>query len=179
MLQAGYTRENPLAITLWYVNDGRYSDVEEQYINAISSQLQETGLFAVEVSGAPWDQFRVQMAECGYPAYLLGWPTPGRPVNYLDASSWTDFFVQETDSIICSNYQSDEMDALIQASREELDSEARAAILAQIQQLWAEDLPTLDLTQEPRRALSLTKVDDVAIDALGLLHYERLIKSSE
>ena len=48
-----------------------------------------------------------------------------------------------------------------------------------IQQLWAEELPTLDITQEPRRALSLAKVDDVAIDALGLLHYEQLFKSAE
>ena len=179
MLEAGYTQENPLAISLWYVNDGRYSDVEEQYIGAISNQLQATGLFQVEIAGAPWDQFRVQVAECGYPAYLLGWPTPGRPVNYLDPSSWTDFFVQETDSIICSNYQSEKMDALVQAAREELDGQTRTGIYAQIQELWAEELPTLDITQEPRRALSLAKVDDVAIDALGLLHYEQLFKSAE
>ncbi len=179
MLEAGYTRENPLAITLWYVNDGRYSDVEEQYISAISGQLEASGLFQVEIGGAPWDQFRVQVAQCGYPAFLLGWPTPGRPVDYLDASSWTDFFVQETDSIICSNYQSDEMDRLVQAAREELDPAARANIYTQIQTLWADELPTLDITQEPRYALSLAKVDDVAIDALGMLHYELLLKSSE
>jgi peptide/nickel transport system substrate-binding protein len=179
MLEAGYTRENPLAITLSYVNDGRYSDVEEQYINAIASQLTATGLFQVEVSGAPWDQFRVQIAECGYPAYLLGWPTPGRPVNYLDSSSWTDFFVQNTDSTFCSNYQSAEMDALIQAAREELDSGVRDGIIAEIQELWAEELPTLDITQEPRHALSLAKVDGVAIDALGMLHYDQLVKSAE
>jgi peptide/nickel transport system substrate-binding protein len=179
MLEAGYTRENPLAITLWYVNDGRYSDVEEQYINAIKSQLEATGLFQAEVSGAPWDLFRVQIAECGYPAFLLGWPTPGRPVNYLDPSSWTDFFVQNTDSTFCSNYQSDEMDSLVQAAREELDSEARAVIIKDIQELWAKDLPTLDITQEPRRALTLAKVRGVAIDALGMLHYEQLAKSAE
>jgi peptide/nickel transport system substrate-binding protein len=179
MLEAGYTQENPLSITIWYVNDGRYSDVEEQYINAISSQLNATGLFQVEISGAPWDQFRVQIAECGYPVFLLGWPTPGRPVNYLDSSSWTDFFVQNTDSTICSNYQSDEMDALVQAAREELDSEARADIVAEIQELWANELPTLDITQEPRHALSLAKVRGVAIDALGMLHYEQLVKSAD
>ena len=179
MLEAGYTRENPLAITISFVNDGRYSDVEEQYINAIKSQLEATGVFQVEINGAPWEQFRVQVAECGFPAFLLGWPTPGRPVNYLDASSWIDFFVQETDSVICSNYQSDKMNALIKAYREELDGEARTVVLNEIQQLWAEEIPTLDITQEPRRALSLSKVDDVTIDALGLLHYERLFKSAE
>lgn len=179
MLEAGYTRENPLAITLYFVNDGRYSDVEEQYISVISDQLEATGLFQVEISGAPWEQFRVQVAQCGYPAFLLGWPTPGRPVNYLDPSSWTDFFVQETDSIICSNYQSDAMDELVQASREELDAAARVEIYAQIQQLWADELPSLEITQEPRRALSLAKVENITADALGLLHYEYLAKSPE
>ncbi|MFN2138391.1 MAG: ABC transporter substrate-binding protein, partial [Candidatus Promineifilaceae bacterium] len=179
MLEAGYTRENPLVITLWFVNDGRYSDVEEQYITTIAGQLEATGLFQVEVSGAAWDQFRVQVAQCGYPAFLLGWPTPGRPVDYLDPSSWIDFFVQETDSIICSNYESPVMDALIQASHEELDPEARSTVYTQIQELWADELPSLEITQEPRRALSLSKVEGVTIDALGIMHYEQLIKLDE
>ncbi len=106
MLEAGYTAENPLEVTIWFVNDGRYSDREEQYLNAIRDQLNATGVFRVEVAGAPWDQFRIQIAQCGYETYLLGWPSPGRPVDYLDPSSWTDFFVQETDSVICSNFES-------------------------------------------------------------------------
>jgi peptide/nickel transport system substrate-binding protein len=178
MLEAGYTAENPLVMSLSFVDDGRYSDVEEQYVRAIAGQLEATGLFQVEVAGAPWDQFRVQMSECAYPAFLLGWPTPGRPVDYLDPSSWTDFFVQETDAVICSNYQSSDMDALINASHEEIDWSARAEIYAQIQTLWADELPSLEITQEPRRALSLAKVDGVTVDALGLMHYELLTKTS-
>ncbi len=177
MLEVGYTAENPLEIEIWYVNDGRYSDVEEQYLNAIRQQLESTGVFRVTISGAGWDEFRGQISQCGYPAYVLGWPSPGKPVNYLDASSWTDFFVQNTDRVFCSNYESDEMDRLVQAAREELDPTARAELLAQMQTLWANDLPTLDLTQEPRRALSLSKVDNVRVDALGMLHYELLTKS--
>ncbi|MDX1413451.1 MAG: ABC transporter substrate-binding protein [Candidatus Promineifilaceae bacterium] len=178
MLEAGYTTENPLEVTIWFVDDGRYSDREEQYINLIRDQLNATGIFRVEVAGAPWDQFRVQIAECGYESYLLGWPSPGRPVDYLDPSSWTDFFVQETDSIICSNFESPQMDALVQAAREETDPSLRAEIYAQIQELWADELPTLDVTQEPRRALSLTKVDNLKINAHGFLHYEYLTKES-
>jgi len=178
MLEAGYTTENPLEVTIWFVNDGRYSDREEQYLNTIRDQLNATGVFLVEVAGAPWEQFRIQIAQCGYESYLLGWPSPGTPVNYLDPSSWTDFFVQETDSVICSNFENAEMDALVQAAREEIDPLLRAEIYAQIQELWANELPTLDITQEPRRALSLAKVDNVRINALGLLHYELLTKES-
>lgn len=178
MLQAGYTPENPLEITIWFVNDGRYSDVEEQYINAIARQLDATGVFRVTTSGAPWDQFRVQIAECSYPAYLLGWPSPGQPTNYLDPSAWTDFFVTDTDRTFCSNFQSTAMDALVEATREELDPTAREALYAEMQALWATELPTLDITQEPRRALSLSKVNNVQMDALGLLHYQLLSKET-
>ncbi len=73
-------------------------------------------------------------------------------------------------------YESAEMDKLLLASREEPDVALRAEIYTQIQALWADELPTLDITQEPRRALSLAKVDNVGIDALGLLHYELLTK---
>ncbi len=177
MLEVGYTAENPLEITIWFVNDGRYSLQEEQYLNAIGEQLESTGVFLVNIEGAPWEQFRVQIAQCGYQAYLLGWPSPGRPVDYLDPSSWTDFFVQETDSVICSNYESSEMDDLVQSAREEIDSALRSEIYVQIQELWADELPTLDISQEPRRALSLNKVDGVGIDALGMMHYELLTKS--
>ncbi len=176
MLEAGYTAENPLEMTIWFVNDGRYSQQEEQYVTAIAQQLNETGVFLAAVEGAPWEQFRVEMSQCGYPSYLLGWPSPGRPVDYLDPSSWTDFFVQETDSVICSNFESSEMDTLVQAAREETDPALRIQLYAQIQTLWANELPTLEVSQEPRRALSLTKVDGFAADALGLLHYELLTK---
>ena len=75
--EAGYTAENPLEITIYFVNDGRYSQQEEQYVTAAAQQLTSTGVFLAGVEGAPWEQFRVQMSQCGYPAYLLGWPSPG------------------------------------------------------------------------------------------------------
>ena len=176
LLEEGYSESNLLDITIWYTNDGRYSQVEEAYANALKGQLEETGVFQVTLASAASDVFRAQIAQCNYPAYLIGWPSPGQPTNYLDASSWTDFFVQNTDSNFCSNYESEAMTELVEAAREELDPAARVGLLTQIQQLWAQELPTLDLLQEPRRAISLNNVGNVQIDALGLLHYEVLTK---
>jgi len=175
-MEAGYSPAKPLAVTIWYLNDGRYTPLEETYAAAIKTQLEETGIFQVTLSGAPWETFRTQIAQCNYPAYLLGWPSPGQPVNYPDLSGWTDFFVQNTDTTFCSNYESEAMTKLVTQAREELNPAVRQALYEQIQQLWAEELPTLELTQEQRFALSLTNVDDVRIDALGLLHYEVLTK---
>jgi hypothetical protein len=68
------------------------------------------------------------------------------------------------------------MAALVQAADEEIDLAARLATYGDIQQLWAQDLPTVDLLQEPRIAISLNSVNNVQIDAMGLLHYEFLTK---
>jgi len=175
LLQAeGYSETNPLAVTLSFVNDGRYSAVEETYANAIKAQLEETDIFEVTLAGGPFDTFRVQIAECNTPFYLLGWPSPGRPVDYLDPAAWTEFFILSNS--FCSNYDREEMTELYTAAQEELDSAARLALYGEIQTLWAEDLLTLDLLQEPRHAISLPNVNNVHIDALGLMHYELLTK---
>jgi ABC-type transport system substrate-binding protein len=68
------------------------------------------------------------------------------------------------------------MTAFIQAADEETDPAARLAIYGDIQQLWAQDFPTLDLLQEPRIAISVNSVNNVQIDAMGLMHYEVLTK---
>jgi len=177
--QEGYTAAEPLPVTLWFVNDGRYSTVEEQYANTIKAQLEETGVFQVELAGAGWDEFRLQISQCAYPAYLLGWPSPGQPTSYLDATSWTDFFVTNTNRVFCSNYESEEMTELVAAARAELADGPRLETYGAIQQLWAEELPTLPLTQEPRRAISLPTIDGVRIDAWGMMHYEWLRKESD
>jgi peptide/nickel transport system substrate-binding protein len=176
LLQEGYGPNNPLAITLSYTNDAHYTPDEEVYANAIKAQLEETGVFQVSLQGAPWEVYRPQIGQCGYPLFLLGWPTPGQPASHFDMSSWTDFFVKETSGGFCSNYESEAMEALVTEAGAALDPNIRLGLYAQIQQLWAEDLLTLDLTQEMRRAVTLSKVDNVRIDAMGLLHYEVLTK---
>lgn len=173
----GYTESAKLPITLWYVNDGRYSNNEEAYANAIKAQLEETNVFQVELAGASWDEFRLQISQCGFPAYLLGWPSPGQPVSYLDATSWTDFFVTNTNRVFCSNYESVTMTELVAEARAEVDEAARLEQYGRIQTRWADELPTLPLTQEPRRAVSLPIIDGVRVDALGMMHYEWLTKA--
>lgn len=58
-----------------------------------------------------------------------------------------------------------------------LDPAQRQAVYTDIQELWAQEFPTLDLTQEPRIVISLPKIANARIDAMGLLHYELLTKN--
>lgn len=177
--EEGYNEENPAEITLWYVSDGRYSPHEQQYAETLKQQLEATGIFQVTLNSTPWETYRVQIANCNYPAYLLGWPSPGTPVDYLDTTSWTDPFLPGELQPFCSNYESEEMAELLEAAAAEIDMDARMELYDQIQQLWAQELPTLDILQEPRRAISLTKVEGIRIDAMGFMRYQWLSKEMQ
>lgn len=175
LLAVGYNTSNKLEMTIWFVNDGRYTPLEEAYVEALAAQLEATDMIDVTVEGAPWAVFRPQSLNCEYPAYLLGWPSSGQPAAFLDALAWIEYFVTDTDQI-CSNYESLAMDALLEAARAETDLTARLEIYRQIQELWAQEYPTLDLTEEPRFLVSVAGVQNVTIDAMGLLHYDLLTK---
>lgn len=174
---AGFTEDNKAVITLDYTNDGRYSPFEEQYATLLAQQLEETKIFDVTLRGAAYDSFRAQSASCESGAFLLGWPPSGQPPNYIDPAHWMYYFLFNTTGV-CSNYENAAMDAAI-SSLEQLDPNNQAgkeARWTEIQNIWAETYPTLDLTQEIRIALSLEKVEALEIDALGILRYETLAK---
>ncbi len=174
---AGYTPATPLPITISYVNDGRYSPFEAAYAQLIKQQLEETDVFQVTLEGAPYDSFRQQSATCNTPAFILGWPPSGQPPYYIDPMFWMNYFIFNTDTV-CSNYSSPQMTQLLTrlTAVDPLDTEARNAVYADMQALWAQEYPTLNLTQETRLAISLNKVTQVKMDALGLLRYNTLDK---
>lgn len=176
---AGYSPTNPLAITIHYLNDGRYGPQEATYAEAIKTQLEETGIFQVTLVGAPWDVFSGQITSCAYPAFLLGWPPLNSPPRFVGGLDWITYFVTNTNTI-CSNYESSTMDRLYGELFEPeatLDPAQLQAIYTDIQELWAQEFPTLDLTQEPRVVISLPKIANARIDTMGLLHYEVLTKN--
>lgn len=178
LLLAGYGEQRPLIMTLWYLNDGRYTDLEDEYAQQLKEQLEATGMITVELQSAAWGTYSQQSSACEYSTFLLGWPPVGWPTRYPAAMGWLDFFVTGTDTL-CSNYSSLEMDALIAEARQAdpLDLQAQEQIYARIQTLWAEELPTLDLTQETVQAVALERIDGIRFDRMGLLHYETLVKN--
>ena len=179
LLLSGYSSDNPLSFPLWYLNDGRYTVREVEYAQALKNQLEETGMIEVELNGAAWATYSAQMTNCEYTTFMLGWPPVGWPTRYPAAMGWIEYFVTNTDSL-CSNYESTMMDNLIDQVRrlEPGDEAGQAALYRQIQELWAQEYPTLDLTQGAARALSWENVGNLHFSRMGLLHYELLTKEA-
>jgi len=174
----GYSEENPLEVTLWHLNDGRYGPMEEAYAQAIAAQLEESGVFQVTLEGAPWEVYSAQMVACEYPAFLLGWPPLGWPTRFPAAMGWMDYFITNTD-LLCSNFASPEMDTLVAQLRllDPLDTAGQLATYEAMQTLWAEQYPTLDLTSDTQSAFGLGNIGSVRFDNMGLMLYEFLTKT--
>lgn len=175
LLDAGFSATEPAQVQFWYVNDGRYSTVEEQYATLIAEQLRDTQLFEVEVQGLGWPSFIGPRTNCALGLYLQGWPAPVGSQEYAAPLPWLNYFVTNTDTL-CSNYESEEMDTLFDDVRQAADDAARSELYGEIQTLWAKDLPTVPLTESGRYAVSLNQVSAVALDSLGLIHYGSIDK---
>ncbi|MGB1251081.1 MAG: ABC transporter substrate-binding protein [Candidatus Promineifilaceae bacterium] len=171
---AGYNSNNPLEIDLWYLNDGRYTIKERAYAEVLEAQLEATGIFQVNLNGEGWGSYSVQMSSCNYPLFLLGWPPSSRELH-MEGLDWIAYFVYNAPNL-CSNYDNPRMTELLDGLYELTDLGDRLNRYKEIQELWAQDLPTLDLYQDTRDAISLGKVTNLAIDPLGFLHYAELAK---
>src|SRR5690606_31701602 len=67
---AGYGPTNKLVFQLWYLNDGRYSNLEDAYAQRLKEQLEETGMITVDLQSAAWGTYSQQSSACEYTTYL-------------------------------------------------------------------------------------------------------------
>ncbi len=172
--EAGYSVDSPMSFDLWYASD-HYGDEEEAVATLIKEQLEATGMIRVALHGEPWSSYVDSTGDCGYQAFLLGWYP-----DYLDPSTCIDFFAWSSATPgLCSNYQSAKMDELVQGAQAETDQTVRFELYRQIQQLWVSDVPTLPLAQGLLVAFTRDDVDEVLIDAAGLLRYDLMCRKTQ
>ncbi len=143
--------QTPVALDLQYVTD-RYGPDSEAEFAAITEQLEADGLFAVTLEGAPWEEFSEQRIADAYPAYQLGWFP-----DYPDADNYlTPFFLP--DGYLANHYENDEVTDLIIAQATEADADERISLIEEIQELVADDLPSLPVLQGAQTVVAGTDV---------------------
>jgi peptide/nickel transport system substrate-binding protein len=136
--------DEPVSFSLHYGGE-RYGPTEPSLVQAIQRQLEETGLFEVDLVSTEWAQFTEEAwpGEDGqYPVFMLGWNP-----DYIDADTWIEQFYW-SEGFLGSMYNDDEMDELIMAEQAELDPDVRTGIFDEIQEKAAEDVVNIPLFQE-------------------------------
>lgn len=165
----------PVDLKLQYNGDHYGPSSADEYA-AIKSQLEQGGVFKVDLQQTEWTQYskeRVVTANSdgSYPAYQLGWfPDYSDPDNYL-----SPFF--RDGNFINNGYSNPQVNDLIIKQAGEKDNTERVAILKQIQDLETQDLSTIPLLQGAQVAVTGNKIGGVVLDASFRFRYSSVTKS--
>lgn len=150
--------DSPVELNLQYSND-HYGPTSGDEYAAIKSQLEESGLFTVNLQTTEWVQYSKDRTTDVYPLYQLGWfPDYSDADNYL-----TPFFL--TENFLSNHYDNPEVNDLILKQATTVDPDERATVIGDIQQKVAEDLSTIPYLQGAQVAVVGSDISGVTLDA--------------
>ncbi|GHE43373.1 ABC transporter substrate-binding protein [Streptomyces capitiformicae] len=137
--KAGIT--TPVKLTLHYTTD-HYGSATKTEFELLKKQLNDSGLFDVDIKGTPWSTFRPAEKEGEYAVYGMGWFP-----DFPDADNYLAPFLDK-DNFLGSPYANSEIRSeLIPASRRQADRLTASESLTRIQDIVAADVPILPLWQ--------------------------------
>jgi peptide/nickel transport system substrate-binding protein len=161
--------ETPVALSLQYSPDHYGPSSGDEYA-MVKSQLEESGLFTVDLKSTEWVQYSEDRTSDVYPAYQLGWfPDYSDADNYL-----TPFFL--TENFLGNHFSDAQTEELILAQAVEPDAATRTQMIEDIQGRVAELLSTVPLLQGAQVAVAGTDVDGVILDASFKFRFAPLTK---
>ncbi|SFR78629.1 peptide/nickel transport system substrate-binding protein [Agromyces sp. CF514] len=166
---AGVT--TPLDISIQYVAE-RYGPSSSDEYAIIKENLEESGLFTVDLQSTEWVQYSKDRVADLYPAYQLGWfPDYSDADNYL-----TPFFLKE--NFLANHYDNPEVNDLILEQAVTADPAARAELIGEIQDKVAADLSTIPYMQGAQVAVVGADVEGTedTLDASFKFRYAALSK---
>ncbi|MER5946019.1 ABC transporter substrate-binding protein [Streptomyces sp. NPDC001904] len=138
--RAGIT--TPVKLSLHYTQD-HYGPVMKNQFDLLAQQLNDSGLFKAETHETKkWTKFRAEELAGKYQVYGMGWVA-----DFPDADNFLAPFLDK-DNFLASTYTNATITRdLIPASRRESDRAAASKTLKRIQDMVADDVPMLPLTQ--------------------------------
>ncbi len=161
--------ETQVTLNLQYSNDHYGPSSGDEYA-LIKSQLEESGLFTVNLQSTEWVQYSKDRVADVYPAYQLGWfPDYSDADNYL-----TPFFL--IDNFLVNHYENQTVNDEILEQATTTDPAARTALIEQIQADVAADLPTVPLLQGAQVAVVGATVEGAVLDGSFKFRFAPLTK---
>ena len=165
---AGVT--TPVVLNLQYNADDHYGPSSGDEYALVESQLEASGLFDVNLQSTEWVQYTVDYRNDVYPVFQLGWfPDYSDGDNYL-----TPFFLEG--GFFNNHYSNPEVDELILQQGVTVDFDERTALIEEIQDKVAADMPTLPLLQGAQLAVTGTDVSGAVLDASFKFRFAPLTK---
>jgi peptide/nickel transport system substrate-binding protein len=150
--QAGV--QTPVDLEIWWT-PSHYGPASGDEYAEIKRQLDESGLFNVTLKSTEWNQYSEAAFTDKYPQYQLGWFP-----DYPDADDYTSPFYSK-DSFLNHHYSNPEMERLLAEEKATTDEAERTDAFERIQQIGAEDAPTIPYFQADQVAAVQDGVEGV------------------
>ncbi|TFB69747.1 peptide ABC transporter substrate-binding protein [Cryobacterium glaciale] len=166
---AGVT--TPVVLNLQYNTDHYGPGSSDEYA-LIKNQLESSDLFTVNLQSTEYVQYSKDRVLDLYPIFQLGWFP-----DYSDADNYLNPFFGQ-DSFLKIHYENQEVIDLITEQAVTGDAAARTALIEEIQDKVAADLPTIPLLQGSQIAITGTSVTGTedTLDASFKFRYGALSK---
>jgi peptide/nickel transport system substrate-binding protein len=150
---SGYSEDNKLKLPVWYPPE-HYGATTADGVLLIVQQLEATGMIEVEIQAQEWGTY-VGAATGGedYAVSVLGWffdfPDPENYLQpFIENGGIGTMVTSKEDGTITPGVNPALLELLL-ASRTETDPVARAAILDELQDVYADEVVTVPLWMEP------------------------------
>jgi peptide/nickel transport system substrate-binding protein len=165
--------QTPVQLSLQYNTDHYGPSSGDEYA-LIKDQLESTGLFTVDLQSTEYVQYSKDRVADVYPVFQLGWFP-----DYSDADNYLTPFFRLSNAFLANHYQNAQVDQLILQQLATPDEAQRTALIEQIQDLVAADLPTVPYLQGSQVAVVRTGVTGAedTLDASFKFRYGALERS--
>ncbi len=164
--KAGYSKSNPLKITLWYTPT-HYGTTEADVAQVLKESLEETGMIKVDIKYAEWSTYVDYFLNGTMGMFLLGWYP-----DYIDPDDYTaPFLGTEGAKSLGSFYSDPQMDEWLEEARTYTDMNKRTEFYYKIQEKLAEDVPYLPLWQGVATAAAQPYVKGLILEPTQIFRY--------
>jgi peptide/nickel transport system substrate-binding protein len=146
--------DTPVPLEVWWTPSHYGPSSGDEYAE-IKRQFDDSGLFDVTLKSTEWNQYSEAAFTDKYPVYQLGWFP-----DYPDADNYTSSFYSK-DSFLNIHYSNPEMEKQLAAEKASTDDAVREQAFAKIQEIGAEDAPTIPYIEISQVAVARDGVEGV------------------
>ena len=128
--------KTPVNLTMGYT-PSHYGPNAVDEASEFARQLEDSGLFKVQIKSAEWTQYQDLYKEGAYDVFQLGWFP-----DFLDADNYLSPFLVDG-GFYANNYSNERVNKLVQEEQATSDPEERQKAIEELQQIVAEDVPVI------------------------------------
>lgn len=182
LTQAGFSQANPAVVEIWYSSNSTKRGLVASTLKAIADQKMD-GILQLELKSVESTTAFQNLDKGIYPTYLLDWYA-----DYFDPDNYIQPFLDCNEGSATegcktgasqnhgSFYYNAEVVNLIRQQRQEPDKQKRQAILGQIQDILARDVPFIPLWLDKDYAFAQKGISGVRLEPTQQFPYSTISK---